>query len=247
MLRRAKAALLGLALLFGVGCSSLTQTPVIHVTQDPTEVALAGTAALVDMALVDEDGFEQEPGAVFCSGAFHQDMVLTAAHCTHAVGQTVEVSTQAFESSHMGHFTRAWDYTVVYRDEVQDVAVLFPGGNNQPAHVNLPLAEGEPHYGQHVFTVGHPGGLTYTLTDGIISSPKRVSSDGSIWTQASVPIYFGNSGGPLLTERNEIIGICSFMAFRRSHLGGWDHIDSVRAAIVSALVGISTGMPGPIH
>jgi S1-C subfamily serine protease len=56
--------------------------------------------------------------------------------------------------------------------------------------------------GQRVAAVGHPHGLDFTITDGIVSAKR----DG-LMIQTSAAINPGNSGGPLVDERLHVIGI----------------------------------------
>ena len=82
--------------------------------------------------------------------------------------------------------------------------------------VGLPFAEHPPTYGVEVVTVGHQGGLPYTVTKGIVSHPRRGPKPQ--WgmrrtVQTDVGTVPGASGGPLLTRFGEVVGICS--RFRR--------------------------------
>ena len=69
------------------------------------------------------------------------------------------------------------------------------------------------HVGQHVFAIGNPFGLDWTLTTGVISAlnralPNKRSNriiENLIQTDAA--INPGNSGGPLLDSRGRLIGI----------------------------------------
>jgi S1-C subfamily serine protease len=56
--------------------------------------------------------------------------------------------------------------------------------------------------GQRVFAIGSPFGLEGTLTTGILS---RISRNGDLQTDAA--LNPGNSGGPLLNSRGEMIGV----------------------------------------
>jgi serine protease Do len=68
---------------------------------------------------------------------------------------------------------------------------------------SLPFADRESILvGQKVFAIGSPFGLSGTLTTGILS---RVATDGDLQTDAR--LNPGNSGGPLLNSRGEIIGV----------------------------------------
>ena len=64
--------------------------------------------------------------------------------------------------------------------------------------------------GEKVIAVGNPGGLSFTVTEGIVSNANRVSRNGVRYVQIDVPINPGNSGGPLINTRGRIIGITTF-------------------------------------
>ena len=65
--------------------------------------------------------------------------------------------------------------------------------------------------GEQVIAVGNPHRLTFTVTSGIISAlerPARMPNNRSpYFIQTDVPINNGNSGGPLLNIRGELIGL----------------------------------------
>jgi S1-C subfamily serine protease len=70
--------------------------------------------------------------------------------------------------------------------------------------------------GQRVYAIGNPFGLDGTMTRGIISAIRSVRSpngapiEDAIQTDAAVNP--GNSGGPLLNSRGEVIGITTMIA-----------------------------------
>jgi S1-C subfamily serine protease len=59
--------------------------------------------------------------------------------------------------------------------------------------------------GESVVAIGNPLGLDYTMTDGLISA-RRMWRDRQM-IQMSVPVSPGNSGGPLVNLKGEVIGI----------------------------------------
>lgn len=64
--------------------------------------------------------------------------------------------------------------------------------------------------GETVYSMGHPKGLEFTFTKGIVSSKRKIKAKASeeyeyIQTQAA--INSGNSGGPLVNDDGELIGI----------------------------------------
>ncbi len=99
---------------------------------------------------------------------------------------------------------------VVGRDPQTDVALLKVEGGNLPA---LPLGDSKllkP--GQWVVAIGSPFGLDYTVTAGIVSAVGRSADARQRYVpfiQTDVAVNQGNSGGPLLNTRGEVVGINS--------------------------------------
>ncbi len=105
-------------------------------------------------------------------------------------------------------------------DEVTDIAVLKI---DAPNIMPLPLGDSDTvRPGQMVFAVGNPFGLQETVTQGIISAKGRraVADSGVEFLQTDAAVNSGNSGGPLLNLRGEIIGINSAI-FSTSPEGAW--------------------------
>src|SRR3989344_3361462 len=62
--------------------------------------------------------------------------------------------------------------------------------------------------GERVIALGNPAGLSFTVTEGIVSAVHRTGPSGlNIYLQTDVPINPGNSGGPLVDANSRIIGI----------------------------------------
>ena len=92
-------------------------------------------------------------------------------------------------------------------DPSTDIAVLQI---NVPNLTPLLLADSENvRVGQVVFAIGNPFGLQETVTQGIISARgRRAMSDSDVeFLQTDAAVNEGNSGGPLLNLRGEIVGI----------------------------------------
>lgn len=71
--------------------------------------------------------------------------------------------------------------------------------------------------GEKVIALGNPAGLSFTVTEGIVSAVDRKGPNNlDIYLQTDVPINPGNSGGPLVNINSEIIGINNFK------LGGFE-------------------------
>ncbi|MCX6349488.1 MAG: trypsin-like peptidase domain-containing protein [Candidatus Aureabacteria bacterium] len=116
-------------------------------------------------------------------------------------------------------------------DGAHEVEVSFPDGNSLPARVlgkdprcNLALLKVEgvnlpylplgrpaaPTRGSWVIAIGNPFGLAVSPSWGIVSGLKRSGLDTAEYEeliQITAPINPGDSGGPLLNSRGEVIGI----------------------------------------
>jgi serine protease Do len=63
--------------------------------------------------------------------------------------------------------------------------------------------------GQWVIAIGNPFGLAETVTTGVVSALGRDIGDGQYdsFIQVDAPINEGNSGGPLLNQKGQVIGV----------------------------------------
>jgi S1-C subfamily serine protease len=103
---------------------------------------------------------------------------------------------------------------VVVADKGHDLALLQI---NAPNLVPATLADSQNLIvGQRVYAIGNPFGLSGTMTRGIISAMRSIRGpqgnpiEDAIQTDAAVNP--GNSGGPLLNSRGEVIGITTLIA-----------------------------------
>lgn len=102
--------------------------------------------------------------------------------------------------------------SLVGSDPSTDIAVLKV---NMPSSALTPLTLGNSdlvQVGDSVVAIGNPFGLSRTVTAGIVSAiqreiqaPNDYEIDHVIQTDA--PINHGNSGGPLINARGEVIGV----------------------------------------
>lgn len=67
--------------------------------------------------------------------------------------------------------------------------------------------------GEKVYALGHPWGLSWTFSSGILSKKDRLLpiSTSVLFLQTDSKIYHGNSGGPLFDENGKVLGINSLM------------------------------------
>ena len=107
--------------------------------------------------------------------------------------------------------------TLMGSDPYTDLAMLYVKDVPQEKLVPLPLADSTTvRVGEQVAAIGNPFGLSGSMTAGIISGvgrliPNDLAGQFSIpdVIQTDAPVNPGNSGGPLLNMRGEVIGINS--------------------------------------
>jgi serine protease Do len=106
---------------------------------------------------------------------------------------------------------------VLYLNERYDIAFL-----QAPKDIAIPEAVlgnyDHVQDGDSVIAIGHPFGLNYTSTLGVISRKDRVSN-GLHYIQIDAAINPGNSGGPLVNMDGKVIGVNTFIIRGGDNLG----------------------------
>ena len=123
--------------------------------------------------------------------------ILTACH---SVGKT--------ENVEVTYNQKQYTAKVILKDESIDAAVIKIDGNDLPY---LPItSSADARTGDTVFTMGYPQvslqGTEPKFTEGSISSLSGIA-DNPHYFQISVPVQPGNSGGPLVNKKGEVIGL----------------------------------------
>ena len=128
--------------------------------------------------------------------------------------------------------------TVKGKDESLDIALL----KVDPPHdmPTLPMGDSESlRTGEWVVAIGNPLGYEHSVTVGVVSGKGRplrdLSRDPSLanYIQTDAAINFGNSGGPLMNARGEVVGINT--AITRNYQGGGNYMPGVIQGIGFAL------------
>ncbi|MFZ6748421.1 DegQ family serine endoprotease [Undibacterium sp. Ren11W] len=102
---------------------------------------------------------------------------------------------------------REFKAKVIGADKRTDVAVLKIEGTKLP---RLNIGDSEKiKAGEWVIAIGSPFDLDNTVTAGIVSAKARDTGDYLPLIQTDVAVNPGNSGGPLINMRGEVIGINS--------------------------------------
>jgi len=130
--------------------------------------------------------------------------------------------------------------TVVYDDPYYDLA--FIKYNFEKPKIALKLSSNMVEDGDTTVAVGHPYGLNYTATEGIVSRASRLQGDLE-YIQIDAAINPGNSGGPLLNDNAEVTGVNTFIIQNANNLGFalpyfylQDALDSFKAQKYDAII-----------
>jgi serine protease Do len=102
---------------------------------------------------------------------------------------------------------REFKAKLIGSDKRTDVALIKIEATGLP---RLPLGDSDKvRAGEWVLAIGSPFGLDNSVTAGIVSAKGRDTGDYLPFIQTDVAVNPGNSGGPLINLRGEVIGINS--------------------------------------
>ena len=104
-------------------------------------------------------------------------------------------------------------------DPDTDIALIKVDAKGLPV---APMGDSENlRVGEWVCAIGNPLAYEHTVTVGVVSYLGRKLFDTSLdnYIQTDAAINFGNSGGPLINGRGEVVGINSAISQRASNIG----------------------------
>jgi putative serine protease PepD len=216
----------GAVLLFGGSRSATTTTAartaatstgtrreVASTAPTATQVYESDSKGVVAIKAVTATGEDEGTGIVLNE----KGLILTN---DHVIAGATSITVEANGSSSTTRSAK-----IVGEEANQDLALISvnPSGLGLKA---LTLASSSSvQVGDTVYAIGNPYGLEETLTKGIVSALGReiAAPDGSKITgaiQTDAALNPGNSGGPLLNEQGEVIGVNSQIASDASTVGG---------------------------
>jgi serine protease Do len=116
---------------------------------------------------------------------------------------------------------REYKVKIIGKDPLADLVVLEVIGLKRKVPYLKFAKDEDIHLGVEVFAFGHPMGMAWSLSKGIISSTERYARHPYIKSiQIDAAINKGNSGGPVINERGEIVGIASLLVSRTNQNAG---------------------------
>jgi putative serine protease PepD len=193
--------------------SSGTRREVASTTPTATQVYQQDASGVVSIKALTSEGGDSGTGIVLNE----EGLILTNDHVIKDAS-SLTVSPGASSSE-----TRA--AKVVGEEANEDLALIRvdpSGWNLKPLKI---ASSSSVQVGDVVYAIGNPYGLNETLTRGIvsalgreISAPDGAKITGAIQTDAA--LNPGNSGGPLLNEQGEVIGVNSQIASEAASVDG---------------------------
>ena len=94
---------------------------------------------------------------------------------------------------------------LIDKDEEHDLALIHLAVSDRP---RAQLCVIEPLIGSRAYAIGAPKGFDFSITDGLVSQIQKIH--GADEYEISCPISGGDSGGPIVNERGEVIGIAAW-------------------------------------
>lgn len=210
--------------------------PIRRSTEPPINDVLHATVAIIQPR-TESSGESAQP---YCSGFFiSRRMIASALHCFQGMrlvrfrGVILQIPTVEDPTGEVIQFVRYGDINMLSRrfehdvlnearvvaiDRNNDIALLMIEPGTDPSDDYIILQHRAPEITQHVYLVGHPQEIVWTVVDGIVSRVLNNTSGRPIIIQATIPLTGGFSGGPLVNEDGEVLGLAS------AYLGDMHHI-----------------------
>ncbi|MGZ9166937.1 MAG: S1C family serine protease [Anaerolineales bacterium] len=124
---------------------------------------------------------------------------------------------------------REYESRLIARDPDVDLALLSIDATGLTPLEPAPVS---PRVGEMVFAFGHPWGQRNTVTRGIVSAlvtAQNRRGDKLPVIRSDTPLAPGNSGGPLVNAKGEVVGINAMIV-------GGDQSVSIAASVASEFV-----------
>ena len=192
-----------LALLAAAVCCGCA-TQVVDFRDTVSEATSAVFPSLVYVRVITEDRYDGKLEKVQASGSgvvITDDGELLTNH--HVVDRASRIRCQLSDGS-------SYDAEVIGKDKDLDIALLKLQAPSGTVFRSATLSNRHMEVGEVVLAMGAPWGLARSVSLGIISCNDRYldgAGDYTLWYQTDAAISPGNSGGPLVDTRGEVVGI----------------------------------------
>jgi serine protease Do len=191
--------ILGLPLLGSILAFNLDNTP--RNTVELVDYVKSGTVLIANQ-------IDATSGGTGTGFILEDNMIITNNHVIEGKGTIKVYSAQN---------SKYYVATVVYTDPLSDIAVLrlrdWEMFESEVNPTNLTLGDSNAmREGSKVVVIGHPWGLTWTVSEGILAAKhRRIGPNPKFVDQIDAKLFQGNSGGPVFNERGEVICVSNMM------------------------------------
>ena len=182
------------------GCA----TQVVDFRDTVSEATSAVFPSLVYVRVITEDRYDGKLEKVQASGSgvvITEDGELLTNH--HVIDRASRIRCQLSDGA-------SYDAEVIGKDKDLDIALLKLQAPSGTVFSAATLSDRWLGLGEVVLAMGAPWGLARSVSLGIISCNDRYlegAGDYTLWYQTDAAISPGNSGGPLVDTRGEVVGI----------------------------------------
>jgi serine protease Do len=155
-----------------------------------------------------ENKIDTTNGGVGTGFIIGENLIVTNDHVIQGNGTITVVS---------AHDQTRYEAEVISTDPIVDIAILklkkWDEFKQHEGAVILPIGDSRGTLeGDKVVVIGHPWGLTWSISEGIVSSKnRRMGPNPKYVDQVDANIFQGNSGGPVFNEHGEVICVSELM------------------------------------
>lgn len=169
--------------------------PLISHSQDlkPEEIYARVLPSVMTLKIVNTKG-EHFTGSGFL--ALREGLAVTSWHVIFDAAEVTALFADGTKAEVLG---------MVDKDEPHDLALIKIKTAGRPL---ARLTQSPPRVGARTYVIGAPKGYAFSIADGLLSQIQIV--DGFPQYQMSCPLSTGNSGGPMVNERGEVVGVASW-------------------------------------
>lgn len=108
-----------------------------------------------------------------------------------------------------------------------DIALLAVEGDFSALPDLRLAADDSLSIGGRIYVAGYPYGMPFTLTEGSVSSPRQLM-DGKYYIQTDAAVNPGNSGGPMLDDEGQVVGVTVSKITNADNMGFGIRVETLR-------------------
>lgn len=160
---------------------------------------------------------EKQPGGVGTGFVIDENIIVTNHHVV--AGLNKEITVLGYDDM------KLYKAEVIASDIVADIAIIklvdWDDFKQRIKPRILSWADSRNlRTGETVWSMGNPYGLGWTAAQGIISHKERLLGENNrYFLQTTTAIYPGNSGGPLLDKKGNVVGVNTAIVGREGYFG----------------------------